>query len=595
MAFSLKQIRSSFGNLYSRNKFLQFFLGSKAIGNSSFGRAHWLYGRALGIVILLAFISYWSQADALIGPDGLNPWIEDLDKIESLADGEEDLWGEIVLRPTLLWFSPFANHHLLFALGSLAALALGIGFLPLLSGLLCYLCYLSLMVVGEPFLSFQWDVLLVETLLLSLPFLPTVRLHRISQPIPHSRLARLLIVALLAKLMLESGIVKFTFFDQEGSNTWRDFTALEYHYWTQPLPHTLSSWIHSLPQWFDEFSLLTMYAVELILPPLLFFPGNIRRFALLGQVLLQFAILLSGNYGFFNLLTLVLCIPLCDDRMIAFFTREKLKVIESKPFPKVSLNNGCAIGLWALFLATGWKHLAQDLRGNQPADQAVLSYPKKIDDLQGLLRPFRSFNSYGLFRVMTQTRPEIIVETSTDAREWEVVRFSWKPSAPTHPPRFAGPHMPRIDWQMWFEGLNFERYAAHPFSRFLYGRFLELSARGAKPEDFSNVPKVLGDRETKALSQAPPQAQRQALANYNHLMNSFLSRSLWFGRFLEAITKGNETILAQLHKDSQRLTKPNFLRVSLHHYEFSYDEQKAWVTEPIPHASYVFNLKESSP
>ena len=98
--------------------------------------------------------------------------------------------------------------------------------------------------------------------------------------------------------------------------------------------------------------------------------------------------------------------------------------------------------------------------GNQPADQAVLSYPKKIDDLQGLLRPFRSFNSYGLFLVMTQTRPEIIVETSADAQEWEVVRFNFKPSAPTHPPRFAGPHMPRIDWQMWFEGLNFERYAA---------------------------------------------------------------------------------------------------------------------------------------
>ena len=73
--------------------------------------------------------------------------------------------------------------------------------------------------------------------------------------------------------MLESGIVKFTFFDQDGSNAWRDLTALEYHYWTQPLPHPLSSWIHSLPQWFDQFSLLTMYAVELILPVLLFYPA----------------------------------------------------------------------------------------------------------------------------------------------------------------------------------------------------------------------------------------------------------------------------------------------------------------------------------
>ena len=102
MAISLKRISSSIGNLYSHNKFFGVFLGSEAIGISSFGRAHWLYGRTLGIVTLLAFISYWSQAEALIGQDGLNPWVEDLDKIDSLAEGEEDHWEKIVLRPKLL-------------------------------------------------------------------------------------------------------------------------------------------------------------------------------------------------------------------------------------------------------------------------------------------------------------------------------------------------------------------------------------------------------------------------------------------------------------------------------------------------------------
>ena len=79
-----------------------------------------------------------------------------------------------------------------------------------------------------------------------------------------------------------------------------------------------------------------MYAVELALPFLLFFPGNIRRIALLGQLLLQFAILLSGNYGFFNLLTMVLCIPLCDDRMFAFLSRERIKVTQTEALSKFS-------------------------------------------------------------------------------------------------------------------------------------------------------------------------------------------------------------------------------------------------------------------
>ena len=76
---------------------------------------------------------------------------------------------------------------------------------------LCYLIYLSLMVVGEPFLSFQWDALLTETLLLSLFFLPFTKFHKLSDHLAISSVGRLLIISLLAKLMIESGIVKFTF------------------------------------------------------------------------------------------------------------------------------------------------------------------------------------------------------------------------------------------------------------------------------------------------------------------------------------------------------------------------------------------------
>ena len=61
--------------------------------------------------------------------------------------------------------------------------------------------------VGEPFLSFQWDVLLTETLFLSLFFLPQCGLHRFSKSNGFPRISRLLLVALLAKLMIESGVV----------------------------------------------------------------------------------------------------------------------------------------------------------------------------------------------------------------------------------------------------------------------------------------------------------------------------------------------------------------------------------------------------
>ena len=74
---------------------------------------------------------------------------------------------------------------------------------------------------------------------------------------------------------------------------------------TTPLPVGLRVFGSSpYLNWFDQISLYLMYGIELILPFFLFLPGVFRRIGVIGQILLQIAILLSGNYGFFNLLTL---------------------------------------------------------------------------------------------------------------------------------------------------------------------------------------------------------------------------------------------------------------------------------------------------
>ena len=227
-----------------------------------------------------------------------------------------------------------------FSLGVISSLCLTIGFIPQLSGFLSWIMYLSLSVVGEPFLSFQWDALLLETLFLSLPFLPLISIHRFSNPVQYSKWARILILLLLAKLMFESGLVKFTYFANDGSNEWISYTALNFHYWTQPLPHPLSPIVHNLPPWIDWVSLNLMYLIEIGLPFCFFLPLVFRRIALIGQVLLQVTILLSGNYGFFNLLTLTLCIPLIDNGLIPqrfrTFFETKQKFNSSKNYLKTA-------------------------------------------------------------------------------------------------------------------------------------------------------------------------------------------------------------------------------------------------------------------
>ena len=72
--------------------------------------------------------------------------------------------------------------------------------------------------------------------------------------------------------------------------------------------------------------------------------------------------------------------------------------------------------------------------------------------------PFRIANRYGLFAVMTTSRPEIIIEGSDDGINWLAYEFPSKPGALARAPSVVAPHQPRLDWQMWFAALgNVER------------------------------------------------------------------------------------------------------------------------------------------
>ena len=86
------------------------------------------------------------------------------------------------------------------------------------------------------------------------------------------------------------------------------------------------------------------------------------------------------------------------------------------------------------------------------------SYPPVFISIVNTIRPFRIVNQYGLFAVMTTSRPEIFIKGSNDGEEWKTYEFKWKPGKLNQAPGFVAPHQPRLDWQMWFAALsNYER------------------------------------------------------------------------------------------------------------------------------------------
>jgi lipase maturation factor len=70
------------------------------------------------------------------------------------------------------------------------------------------------------------------------------------------------------------------------------------------------------------------------------------------------------------------------------------------------------------------------------------------------ISPFRTVNNYGLFAVMTTQRHEIVIQGSDDGIHWRDYEFKYKPCDLKRPPKFVAPHMPRVDWQMWFAALG---------------------------------------------------------------------------------------------------------------------------------------------
>ena len=76
---------------------------------------------------------------------------------------------------------------------------------------------------------------------------------------------------------------------------------------------------------------------------------------------------------------------------------------------------------------------------------------------------------------MTTTRPEIVFEGSNDGNVWKSYEFQYKPGDDLkRPPPWVEPHMPRLDWRLWFAAM--EPAEANPWVLSLVRRLLEGSA-----------------------------------------------------------------------------------------------------------------------
>ncbi|MCI0401066.1 MAG: lipase maturation factor family protein [Gammaproteobacteria bacterium] len=454
---------------------ISILLWGRELEPARFAIISWVFLRYLGLIYFCAFVSLGTQILGLAGSNGIIPLHDYLVQLDS-AYGLEKYW----LVPTILWFN--TNDFFLQSiciLGALVSLFVVFNFLLQLSLIAVFVLYLSLFYAGHLFMAFQWDLLLLETGFLAIFLCPA------------SHVVVWLYRWLLFRLMFLSGAVKLL----SNDASWANLSALSYHYETQPLPTPIAWYIHHWPAWFHTFSVACTFVIELVIPFLIFAPRRVRFIAGYTFVFFQITILVTGNYNFFNLLVIGLCIFLFDDAHVRKIIPHGLdkKLALSVNLKGVTQLRSVIVGTVAgvVIFISSFQLLSVLTRTPPPRFAAVVTE---------LFAPFRIVNPYGLFAVMTTMRPEIIVEGSYDRTNWIEYEFEYKPGNVKRRPRWNIPHQPRLDWQMWFAALGDE--SQNPwFGNFLF-RLLQ------------NSPDVLNLLHANPFPEKPPTYIRALLYDY---------------------------------------------------------------------------------
>ena len=399
-----------------------------------------LFLRLLGVVYLIAFASLGVQMTGLVGSRGILPVADFLARAHSALGADA-----YRVLPTLLWVSSSDAVLVLLCWGGAAlSIALIFNVVSVVTAALLWMFYLSLTVAGQVFLEFQWDMLLLEMGLLACLHAPLRSAEAEPNPV-----VRWVLWGLCFKLTFLSGITKILSRDP----AWAGWTAMNYHYWTQPIPTWTSWYAAQAPAAVQYWSVPTMLAIELVVPFAIFLPARFRKTRLVAcalMILLQVGIGATGNYGFFNLLTIILYLTLLDDHTLGRRPIAQPRTSTPRPEPAAwrMTTSAAAVAIACLSVVAFVREM--QITAGTPS-QIARAWPGRVLEW---VEPFRSINGYGLFRVMTTERPELVIEVSENGQDFKEWEFRWKPGDPRRRPAFVEPHMPRLDWQMWFAALD---------------------------------------------------------------------------------------------------------------------------------------------
>ena len=416
-----------------------------------------LLSSGLGIIYFISFLSIASQIRALAGRSGIAPLSALLRQIKH----DFPFFSRHLHFPSLFWITGASDAALLLVpiLGALCALAVAIGYQSEYgeASIFCWIAMRSLdLPVG---LLYPWDSLLLEAgaLALLLPAPPPVWIAGLAMDKPCHPWAAASFRWLLARLMLGFGKKKFAGTSSKHSCYIKNFLI------AQPIPSPFGWLGYRLPLPLFQLSLVIMFLVECVAPFFLLAPGIGRLIAASSIATLMAGIQAGGNFGYFNLLTITLCLGCLDTTSSVY---DELPPLETsydfatgsaadffgaikEPAIRAALLTHTALSLiYILFdswCSTSWTYWPQLAIARKAWVRMLLTLCRSVAD-------HRLLHAYGVFP--PQSNPPIrmapVLEGSHDGVTWKRYEWRYLVCAPHSRPRFVAPHHPRLDHSLFY-------------------------------------------------------------------------------------------------------------------------------------------------
>ncbi len=462
-----------------------------------------LVTRGMGLIYVICLGSILVQVSALLGSRGIMPIARQIDHMRRHLPWYQGLR----LNPSLLWIArgDFALKVMV-AAGVLAGL--GVIWGGPYSRLLLLICWLVVLSLRHGLrMYYPWDSFMLESGFLAIFLPPLQALPSLETSVLPPPLLIFAFHFLLCRLLFGFGKTKFVGFSL------KDGLYIKYFLMNKPLVSRIGWYLGHGPEWFHRLSLAGMAFVELICPFLVLFPGPTRLIGVAGIAGLMVGIQLSGNFGYFNLLTLVVCIS-CLDHSSALtdvslpgllapehlpFTLAFAVIVAASP-AYVAVNN------WLTYSFAEWPALARLRPGLLKTYLAFLR----------AITPLAMVQGYGVFspRSAPPVRWLPVIQGSDDGETWKTFEYRFTTTHGRSTPPFIAPYQPRLDHMGHYETLGIDGtgyFAAISFSdplRFTPAAMLDLTIQRLLEKDSP----VLGLMGTNPFPEDPPRLMRVSVS-----------------------------------------------------------------------------------